>query len=108
MRKNAKTKVSKKNPFLNERVVLTLKMNVQKTEYNEGQGTELIRPITMPGYLLNEDENYLYLGDGPEEISFYVDKTTIGFVEKMLEVDKYDTMMDDMSGQPVITSKYDN
>ena len=108
MRKNAKMKVFKKNPFLNQRVLLTLKMNVQKTEYGDGQSLELIRPITMPGYLLAEDEIRLYLGDTEDEVSFYVDKQNIGFVEKLIEVDKYDTMMDDMAGQPVITSKYDN
>lgn len=86
----------RKHIFLYEHVLLTLKMNLQKTEYQEGQGLEYNKPIQLTGWLLDSDDEELYLGDNGEdgEVTFCVKKDIIAYIEKVPMVDELDDKLD--------------
>lgn len=94
----------KKNPFFHEYVQITLNVTLKKTRYTDSDQTEYTQPFAMQGYLLDENEDYLFLGDDLEAVTFYVNKTNVAYVEVIVKKDKYDDMIDGATEEDVIFS----
>lgn len=96
MSKAAKKKRTvKKNVFLNEYVLLTLNLNINKMEQDDNGSSQLIKPLQLKGWLIKEDREFLYLGDDQETISFYIKKENIAYVECIAIVDELDEKLDE-------------
>lgn len=95
-KKKRKQQSPNKNIFLNQYVLLTLGMNINKVEQNEDGAIQYNKPIQLKGYLIKEDAEKLYLGDDPSAISFYIKKHYVAYVECIAIIDELDEKLDEL------------
>ena len=80
------TKVKEKNNFLfevfaGEQIIMLVKMNVERTKQS-AKGVELIKaPLSINGFLTDEDDYYYYLGSEPNGYDQAVRKDDVFHVE---------------------------
>lgn len=91
MRKTKK----KKHIFLNEYLLLTTKLQVNRTNSDENGASQEVKPLQLKGWLISEDGTHLYLGDEPDEISFYIRKDEVVYVERLTLIDELDEKLDE-------------
>jgi len=85
--------------FMGELVnVITDIMIVDYTQ-NDDNTLEQNAPMVARGYLLDSDENYLYLGDNPLEVSQAIARSRITMVQIDRKKSKYEELLDEM-GDP--------
>lgn len=93
-KKQIKQQRSKRHPFLNKHVLVTLKLMNQKTEYSEEQSMQSVRPVVMGGWFLKDTKNELHLGDTPYEVTIIVNKDVVAYFETMEEPDELNDKLD--------------
>lgn len=82
--------------FMGEYInVITDLMIVDYTN-TEDQTFEQNAPMIARGYLLDEDESFLYLGDNPFEITQAISKKRLCMVQIHVEKSRYDEILDSM------------
>ena len=85
--------------FIGEYVQVTSNLMTKKQiETDEGVGI-LETPITIVGYLLDEDDKYYYMGGRPDSVSDAIKKTSV----KMIQIVEFKTELDevlDSMGEP--------
>lgn len=74
--------------FAGELVAMLIKVNVERTKQS-AKGVELIKaPLSVNGYLTDEDDYYFYLGSEPNKYEQAVKKDEVLHVELYQEVDE--------------------
>lgn len=67
---------------------------MSRNEYKEGQEFVINKPIAIAGYLLSEDDRYMYIGDTEDEITMRIPHENTVYIETMPDVDELDEEMD--------------
>lgn len=76
----------KKTYFLNEFIQVTTKTKISANYTGtNNEPMSASTSLTLQGYLLNSDEHNYYMGDTPQEISFWIQKNDVLLVEKLSE-----------------------
>ena len=90
--------------FKNQYVQITLKMNVQKSEYRDGVGTDLVHPVTISGYIIGQDGQSIFLGENNKrEITSSINKEMYGIIEIIgPPKDHYDEILDSFKDDGVM------
>jgi hypothetical protein len=78
--------------FCGEAVSIMINRDVEQTEQNETTVKSLKTSLSVQGFLIEVDEDYLYLGYDPEIISQAVKKDAVVHIETMTD-DLDDIMM---------------
>ena len=71
--------------FCGEAVTIMINRDVEQTEQNETTIKTLKTSLSVQGYLIEVDDEYLYLGYDPEIISQAVKKESIVHIESMID-----------------------
>lgn len=79
--------------FVAEYVELTLKLTATDTQ------TNIILPLTVRGFLLEQDDRYYYLGEHPNAVSQAVEKELVGLITAVEHKDYADTLLDGLTAE---------
>ena len=82
--------------FIGEFVHITTKIKTTRSVHSPDGSLEETAPMIAEGYLLDADDEYLYLGYTPESITRAVDRTEISMVDIAQEPNLYDEILDQM------------
>lgn len=85
--------------FMGEFVNVITDIMIVDYAQNDVQTLEQNAPMVVKGFLLDSDNNYLYLGDNPLEVSQAIAKNRITVVQIERKKSKYEEMLDEM-GDP--------
>ncbi len=85
--------------FMGEFVNVITDIMIVDYAQNDLQTLEQNAPMIARGFLLDADNNYLYLGDNPLEVSQAISKARITMVQIERKKSKYEEMLDEM-GDP--------
>lgn len=85
--------------FMGEFVNVITDIMIVDYAQNEVQTLEQNAPMVAQGYLLDEDDNYIYLGENPLEVTQAVAKSRITMVRVERKKSKFEEMLDEM-GDP--------
>ena len=86
--------------FMGEYVSVITDIMILDYSQNDSQVLEQNAPMVARGFLLDEDENFLYLGDNPLEISQAISKKKIAMIHMEKKKNKYDEILDGMGNDP--------
>lgn len=85
--------------FIGEFVEVTTNLMV-KSQIETEEGTGISEsPITIRGYLLDEDNKYYYMGGRPDAVSNAIKKTSVKLIEIVEPKTQLDEVLDSM-GEP--------
>lgn len=82
--------------FMGEYVNVITEIMIVEYSQTEIQSSEQNAPMVTRGYFLDEDNNYIYLGENPLEISQAVSKNKIVMISVEKKKTKYDEILDEM------------
>lgn len=85
--------------FMGELVNVVTDIMIVDYAQNEDNTIEQNAPMVARGYLLDCDQQYLYLGDNPLEVSQAIARSRITMVQIEKKKSRYEEMLDDM-GDP--------
>lgn len=85
--------------FMGEFVNVITDIMIVEYSQNEMQTLEQNAPMVAQGFLLDEDLNYIYLGDNPLEVTQAIAKSRITMVRVERKKSKYEELLEDM-GDP--------
>jgi hypothetical protein len=78
--------------FAGEPVIMLVKINIERTKQS-AKGVELIKaPLSVNGYLTDEDDSYYYLGSEPNQYDQAVRK------DDVLHVEIYQDIPEELTG----------
>lgn len=86
--------------FMGEYVNVITDIMILDYTQNDSQSLEQNAPMVARGFLLDEDDNFVYLGDNALEISQAVAKKKIAMIHMEKKKNKYDELLDDMGDDP--------
>lgn len=82
--------------FIGQEVIITVKSNTTVNFTDEQGHTLETMPVFYEGVLLDKDEDYYYLGAGPNEITQAVKKTEVMHIMVKPNKDIYEEVLDSM------------
>lgn len=85
--------------FMGEFVNVITDIMIVDYAQNDVQTLEQNAPMIARGFLLDADNNYLYLGDNPLEVSQAISKARVTMVQIERKKSKYEELLDEM-GDP--------
>lgn len=86
--------------FMGEYINVITDIMILDYSQNDSQSLEQNAPMVARGFLLDEDDHFLYLGDNALEISQAVAKKKIAMIHMEKKKNKYDELLDDMGTDP--------
>jgi hypothetical protein len=86
--------------FMGEYVSIITDIMILDYSQNDSQALEQNAPMVARGFLLDEDDHFLYLGDNPLEISQAVAKKKIAMIHMEKKKNKYEELLDEMGDDP--------
>lgn len=81
--------------FIGELVAVTTKLKITESMQNEEGSTELIMPMAIEAFLLDEDNLYYYLGKEPDQVDQAIKKVMVSHIEIVQSKHPYDELLDD-------------
>lgn len=84
------------NIFVGEFVELTTKLYIKAMIDSDEGHTVQEMPVTIQGYLLDQDEKYFYIGDGPGAIETAVEIPTVAAITIVKQKGPLDQIFDSM------------
>jgi len=85
--------------FMGEYINIVTDIMIVDYSQNESQSMEQNAPLVARGFLLDEDENYVFIGDNPLEIAQAIAKSRIVMIQIEKKKSKYEELLEDM-GEP--------
>lgn len=85
--------------FMGEYINIVTDIMIVEYTSNESQALEQNAPLVARGFLLDEDENYIFIGDNPLEIAQAIAKSRIVMLQIEKKKSKYEELLEDM-GEP--------
>jgi hypothetical protein len=82
--------------FIGQEVIITTNCNTTVNFSDEAGNTVEIMPIFYEGILLDHDQEYLYLGENPNEINQAVKKSSVIHIMVKSNKDLYEEILDQM------------
>lgn len=82
--------------FMGEYINVVTDLMIVDFSETESQSMEQNAPMVTRGYLLDEDDKYLYLGENSFEICQAVAKSKIALLQVEKKKTKYDEILDEM------------
>lgn len=61
---------------------------------------DLAHPLIVEGYLLDSDDNYIYLGPTPDQIGQAIKKDRVIFIQILDKTDNLSDILDSLSSKP--------
>jgi hypothetical protein len=86
--------------FMGEYINVITDIMILDYAQNDSQSLEQNAPMVARGFLLDEDEHFLYLGDNPLEISQAIAKNKVAMIHMEKKKNKYDELLDEMGDEP--------
>jgi hypothetical protein len=82
--------------FMGEHINVITNIMIMESASTEAETVEQNSPIIAKGYLLDEDSEFIYLGDNPFEITQAVSKKYICIVQSSEVKSQYDEILENM------------
>ena len=82
--------------FVGELVEILMPLYRKNVQGNEEGIMDQTIPIVVQGYILDADDEFLYLGDTPEEITKGIKREDVRYIEVIKEANPYDEVLDNM------------
>lgn len=87
--------------FVGELMALTLKLKLTGQEASDDGSVSMSEePLQIMGYLLEEDENYYFLGEDPRQATVAVKKDEVMFAMVVQPADIEDSVLDGIPNKP--------
>lgn len=85
--------------FMGEYINIVTDIMIVEYNANDTNATEQNAPLVARGFLLDEDENYIFIGENPLEIAQAIAKSRIVMLQIEKKKSKFEEMLEDM-GDP--------
>lgn len=82
--------------FMGEYINVVTDIMILDYAQNEAQTMEQNAPMVARGYLLDEDDKFVYLGDNPLEITQAISKNKVAMIQVERKKSKYEEMLEEM------------
>jgi hypothetical protein len=82
--------------FMGEYINVVTDIMILDYAQNEAQTMEQNAPMVARGYLLDEDDSFLYLGENPLEITQAIAKNKVAMIQVERKKSKYEEMLEEM------------
>jgi len=86
--------------FMGEYINVVTDIMILDYSQNDVQSLEQNAPMVARGFLLDEDENFLYLGENPLEISQAIAKNKVAMIHMEKKKNKYDELLEEIGDDP--------
>jgi hypothetical protein len=86
--------------FMGEYINVVTDIMIMDYSQNDIQSLEQNAPMVARGFLLDEDENFLYLGENPLEISQAIAKNKVAMIHMEKKKNKYDELLEEIGDDP--------
>jgi hypothetical protein len=80
--------------FAGEEVRIFTKVSVSEGIETEQGTIKQEAPMTVVGFLLDFDEEYYFVGDGPDQVSSAVKIDQVALIQEVKKLDHYDLMLE--------------
>jgi len=80
--------------FIGEYVEIVTKLSQRKVQGDEDGVSDETLPLVLVGYVLDRDDEFLYMGDTPDQIVGGIKRCDISYIKIIQEQNPYDEIMD--------------
>lgn len=86
--------------FIGEFVNIISDLETTETEQDGENYSHKTSSVTFTGFLLDQDENYYYMGDSGNEITCAIEKTSVKFIQILDPNGPLDEILDTLPDAP--------